>query len=427
MTTSSPTTSIAADAAGAVRPGAMTVLIADTFDQAASDQLEAIGCRVHLEPQLTADTLPSALIGHDPEVLIVRTTAVPAAAVEAATQLSLIVRAGAGSGGIDVAAASARGIFVADCPGMDAVAVAELAWALILACDRRVPDQCAELRGGSWNTGEYSDTAAGLCGRTLGVVGLGRIGHEVAQRGKAFGMKVVAWSPGLTEERAHELGLGYCSNLINLAKLADVISVHVAANKETRGLIGPKFCAALKPGAYLINTSHGSVVDQVELAKAIRAKGVRAGLDVYADEPGGATGAFTDPIVQEPGVYGTHHVGAATEQAQQATSAEVVHMIGMYAGSGAVRNCVNRAGAVPGTCQLTVRHLNRPGVLAHVFYTLGQVGINVREMENIIYDGGLAACARIQLDGLPKSELIGAIRANDDVLSVVAARRGQER
>ena len=405
----------------------MTVLIADKFDQTGIEQLEAIGCRVQLNPDLTADALPAAVTEHDPDVLIVRSTKVLTAAVEAAHRLSLIVRAGAGYDTIDVATASARGIFVANCPGMNAIAVAELAWALILACDRRVPDQCADVRSGTWNKKEYARKAAGLHGRTLGIVGLGRIGLEVAQRGKAFGMKVVAWSNSLTEDRAHELGFGYCSNLINLAKLADVISVHVAATPETKGLIGEKFCSALKPGAYLVNTSRGSVVDETALIEAIRTKDVRAGLDVYANEPPTATGEFTDPIVQEPGVYGTHHVGASTDQAQQAIADEVVRIIDTYARTGAVPNCVNRAKATSATSLLTVRHLNRPGVLAHVFYTLGQAGINVQEMENIIYDGARAACARIQLDEPPKPEHISAIRANDDVLSVELTRIGRER
>jgi D-3-phosphoglycerate dehydrogenase len=405
----------------------MTVLIADKFDQTGVAQLEAIGCRVQLIPDLTADTLPAAVTEHDPDVLIVRGTKVQPTALEAAGRLSLIVRAGAGYDTIDTATASARGIFVANCPGMNAIAVAELAWALILTCDRRVPDQCVDIRAGTWNKKEYATKAAGLHGRTLGIVGLGRIGLEVARRGKAFGMRVIAWSNSLTEERAHELGLGYCSNLINLAKLADVISVHVAATPDTQGLIGDKFCAALKPGASLVNTSRGSVVDETALTKAIRAKDVRAGLDVYANEPGTATGEFTDAIVKEPGVYGTHHVGASTDQAQQAIADEVLRIIDTYARTGAVPNCVNRAQATSATSLLTVRHLNRPGVLAHVFYTLGQAGINVQEMENIIYDGAQAACARIQLDEPPKSEHISAIRANDDVLSVELTQIGNER
>jgi D-3-phosphoglycerate dehydrogenase len=241
-------------------------------------------------------------------------------------------------------------------------------------------------------------------------------------------MKVVAWSRSLTEERALAMGVGFCSNLVNLAKIADVVSVHVAATPETQGLIGEKFCAALKPGSCLVNTSRGSVVDQAALVRTVREKGLRLGLDVFANEPAGGEGTFEDPIVKESGVIGTHHVGASTDQAQQAIAAEVVRIVDTYQRTGSVLNCVNRATATPATTLLTVRHLNRPGVLAHIFYTLGQAGINVEEMENIIYEGAHAACARIQLDEAASDENLKAIRLNADVLSVqvtTIARRRQ--
>jgi D-3-phosphoglycerate dehydrogenase len=231
-------------------------------------------------------------------------------------------------------------------------------------------------------------------------------------------MKVVAWSRSLTEERADGLGIGYCANIVNLAKMSDVVSVNIAANEETKALVGEQFFNAMRPGAYLINTSRGSVVDQGALENAIRTKGIRAGLDVFSKEPSGNDTTFVDPIVNEPGVYGSHHIGASTEQAQQAIAKEAVRVVGEYLRFGRVLNCVNRAASTPATCLLTVRHLNRPGVLAHIFYTLGQIGINVEEMENVIYDGAEAACARIQLDSPPTTDHLNAINANDNILSV---------
>lgn len=403
------------------RKSPMRVLVADKFETSGLTALENLGCEVTCDPDLAGETLVEAVAERDPEVLIVRSTKVTQEVFDAAAGLSLVVRAGAGYDTIDVETASAQGVFVANCPGKNAIAVAELAWALILSCDRRVPDQTAELRAGTWNKKEFSK-AAGLAGRTLGIVGLGQIGREVASRGKAFGMRVAAWSRSLTEEDAAALGVDYCSKLVNLAKVADVISINIAANEETKQIIGPKFCAALRPGAYVINTSRGSVIDHNALAEAIHEKGVRAGLDVFADEPPSATGEFSDPIVREAGVYGTHHVGASTNQAQQAIAAETVRIIESYKLRGEVPNCVNRAAQTPATNLLTVRHLNQPGVLAHVFYTLGQAGINVEEMENVIYDGALAACARIQLDDTPDLEHLNTIRANDNVLSVSLKR-----
>ena len=416
MTTGSPQAEIEAKNETPAHDG-LNVLVADKFEQAGLKKLRERGRRVQFEPDLVGDALQAAIRTHNPDVLVVRSTKVPAAAMQAANRLSLVVRAGAGYDNIDVAAASAQGIFVANCPGRNAAAVAELAWSLILSCDRRVPDQTADLRRGVWKKKEYAK-ASGLYGRTLGVVGLGRIGCEIASRGQAFGMKVVAWSRSLTQEKADGLGIGHCANLINLAKQADVVSISVAATPETDGLISEKFCAALKPGSIVVNTSRGSVVNEDALRAVIRGKGIRAGLDVYASEPAGGDGTFEDSIISEPCVYGTHHIGACTDQAQQATAAEAVRIIDTYQMMGSVPNCVNRANTTDATILLIVRHLNHPGVLAHVFYTLGQAGINVEEMENVIYEGAKAACARIQLDEPPLPEHLAAIRANDDVLSV---------
>ncbi|HRP63308.1 MAG TPA: 3-phosphoglycerate dehydrogenase family protein [Phycisphaerales bacterium] len=399
----------------------LRVLIADKFEASGIEALKHLGCDVQCDADLGPETLPGALSRINPDVLIVRSTKVNAEAISAGRDLSLILRAGAGYDTIDVATASARGVFVANCPGKNSIAVAELVWALILSCDRRVPDQTAELRAGTWNKKEYSK-APGIYGKSLGIVGLGQIGIEVARRAAAFGMKVSAWSRSLTQERADELDVGYVGKLVNIAKMSDVISVNVAATDETHHLIGEQFFHAMKPGAYFINTSRGSVVDQDAMTAAIREKGIRVGLDVFANEPSGGTGAFTDPIVKEPCVYGTHHVGASTDQAQNAIAAEAVRIVATYMKSGEVPNCVNRAASTPATILLTVRHLNRPGVLAHVFYTLGQAGINVEEMENVIYDGARAACARIQLDDMPRPEHLTAINANENVLSVTLSR-----
>src|SRR5213595_2750020 len=170
----------------------MKVLVADPFEQSGLDGLKAIGCRVVYQPDVSADELPHAIRDTGVDVLIVRSTAVTAAALEAGS-LSLVVRAGAGYNTIDVAAASRRGIYVSNCPGKNSIAVAELALALILALDRRIADNVGALRAGQWNKKEFSK-ARGLYGRTLGLVGTGQIGQEVITRARAFGLAVVAWS-----------------------------------------------------------------------------------------------------------------------------------------------------------------------------------------------------------------------------------------
>src|SRR3990167_8478267 len=170
----------------------MKVLIADKFEQSGIDGLKATGCDVVYQPDLKDAALVQSIDETAADVLIVRGTAVSAAALETGA-LSLVVRAGAGYNTIDVAAASNRGIYVSNCPGKNAVAVAELAFALMLAIDRRVPDNVAELRAGTWNTKEYSK-ARGLFGRTIGLLGYGSIGQEVAKRAHGFGMRIVVWS-----------------------------------------------------------------------------------------------------------------------------------------------------------------------------------------------------------------------------------------
>lgn len=397
-------------------PGPARVLLCDTLAKPAADALRNFGCTVLNNPDLTEETLPRAVKDTEPDVLVTNTTEVNAQAIESSARLSMIVVAGTSTDHVDIAAASRRGVFVANCPGRNATAVAELAWALILACDRRIPDQVADLRNGRWNQREYAG-AAGLHGRTLGIVGLGQVGQEIARIGGAFGMEVLAWSRNLTEERAIECGVGYCGNLINLAKLSDVVSVSAGGGEDCEALINEKFLTALKANAILVNTSRAEVIDQRALAAAVRDRGLRFGSDVFVGEPEAPEGTFEDALIHEPGVYGTHHVGALTEQAQRAVAEEVVRIVRAWAERGHVPNCVNRAVATPATTMLAVRHMNRPGVLAHVFYTLGQAGINVEEMENIVYAGSEAALARIQLDQLPNDEHMRVIRSNPNVLS----------
>src|SRR5690606_7494085 len=172
--------------------------------------------------------------------------------------------------------------------------------------------------------------------------GLGTIGREVAVRGQAFGMKVVAWSRSLTPDAAAALGIQYCESPIEVARIADVVTLHVAGAAETKQLVDKAFIEAMKPGAYLINTARGTVVDQNALLWGLREKGLRAGLDVFADEPEAGDKTFSDSIVKEAGVYGTHHVGASTDQAQVAVAHETVRIIQSYMECGEVPNAINR-------------------------------------------------------------------------------------
>jgi D-3-phosphoglycerate dehydrogenase / 2-oxoglutarate reductase len=395
----------------------MKVLVADKFEKVGIDGLKELGCTVISEPEIKAEALPELIRKVDPNILIVRSKKVNADALRAGMALTLVIRAGAGIDTIDVAAASELGVFVSNCPGKNSIAVAELVLGLLLACDRRIPDQVADLRQGRWNKAEYSK-ARGLYGRTLGIVGLGQIGREVAQRARAFGMRVIAWSRNLTHEEADRLQVIYALTPLDVARHADAVTINVSATAETKNLVNADFLAAMKPGACLINTARGSVVDEEALLRAIRERGIRAGLDVFHNEPPGGTGEFTSQVAQAPGVYGTHHVGASTEQAQVAIAHEVIRIVQSFRATGEVPNVVNRLARSSATHVLTIRHRNRPGVLAHVFGVLAGAAINVEEVENIIYHGAQATLARIHLDGQPEAGALARIRdGNPDIIS----------
>ncbi|HEV8588424.1 MAG TPA: phosphoglycerate dehydrogenase, partial [Pyrinomonadaceae bacterium] len=369
----------------------MKTLIADKFEESGRIGLRTIGCEISFQPDLKDDALVEAIGTEQPDVLIVRGTKVTEPML-AAGPLKLVVRAGAGYNTIDVAAASRRGIYVANCPGKNSIAVAELAFALILALDRRVADNVIALRAGQWNKKEFAK-ARGLFGRTLGLVGVGKIGQEMIPRAEAFGMPVVAWSRSLTPEKAEQLGVERKESPIEVARGADILSVHLALKPDTTMLVNAEFFNAMKEGAYFINTSRGEIVDQAALVEAIHAKGIRAGLDVFAAEPTSATGEFTDAIAHEANVYGTHHIGASTDQAQEAIAAETVRIVKTFKETGQVPNVVNLAAHTPATHRLVVRHRDRPGVLAQVLDAIKAEQINVQEMENIVFEGAEAAVA----------------------------------
>ncbi len=411
----------------------MKVLVADKFEKSGIEGLKNAGCAVVYEPDLKDDSLVEAIRSSGADVLVVRSTKVTTPMLDAG-RLALIVRAGAGYNTIDVAGASKRGIYVSNCPGKNAVAVAELAFALILALDRRVPDNVAELRAGKWNKKEYSK-AQGLFGRTLGLLGIGSIGQEMIRRAAGFGLEVVVWSRRfngesrpMTDTEARELGVESALRQVKIelaptpgdvAARADILSVHLALGPDTRNLVNAELLGRMKPGAFFVNTARGEVVDHQALASAVRDKGLKVGLDVFANEPAGATGDFQDDLLALPNVYGTHHIGASTDQAQEAIAGETVRIIRSYKETGRVPNVVNLARRTPATHMLVVRHRDRPGVLAHVFDHLREANLNVQETENIVFEGAEAAVARINLDGAPPEALCDRMkRGNADVLDL---------
>jgi D-3-phosphoglycerate dehydrogenase len=400
----------------------MKTLIADKFSEAHIERLKQLGCEVTYKPSAKAEDLPG-LIGPY-KILVVRSKQVTADTLKAAAQLALVLRAGAGVNTIDVKTASARGVFVTNCPGKNSIAVAELVFALLLAIDRRIPDNVAALRAHKWNKKEFSK-ADGVFGKTLGVIGTGQIGREVITRARAFGLRVVAWSRSLTPEKAKLLGVERCETVDDVFRQADIITLHLALKPDTRKLVNAARLALLKPNAILINTARGEVVDQDALRAVLQAGKLRAGLDVFDPEPAEATADFSDPILDLPNLCGTHHIGASTEQAQDAIAEEAIRIIETFIKTGVVLNCVNLASRTPAKWQLVVRHYDRVGVLAFVMDQIRRAGINIEEVQNVIFDGAAAASCRIQLDAEPAAELLGAIKAgNQDILGLELLRIG---
>lgn len=403
--------------------GAMKVLVADKFETIGLDGLKGLGCEVLYEPDLKGDALGESIRASGAEILVVRSTEVPESAMTE-TRLAVIIRAGAGYNTIDVAAASQLGIYVANCPGKNSQAVAELAFGLMISVDRHIAECASDLHQGIWNKKAYS-RSKGLYGRTLGLIGMGRIGQEMITRAKAFGMNVVAFSRWMTPDVAAALGIGRAARPEEVAAMSDFVSVHVSLTPETRGMLNAKFFQAMRPGGVFINTSRAEVVDQAALLAAVDAGHVRAGLDVFDGEPKVAEGSYDGPLKDHHQVVCTHHIGASTDQAQEAVALEVVHIVREFKLTGSVPNVVNVAKAEHATHVLVVRHADRVGVLAHVLGVLKDEEISVQEMENIILGGAMAAIAQISLDKKPTESALDHIRANDNVFdaSVFALER----
>lgn len=392
----------------------MKALIADKLSDSVLGQLRDLGFQVEYQPDLSADQLPGAIPGC--AVLVVRSTQVTAETINAGHDLSLIVRAGAGVNTIDVGAASARGIYVTNCPGRNADAVAELAIGLLVACDRRIADATQELRAGTWNKKEFGK-AQGLMGRTLGIIGMGTIGQGVARRAQGLGMRVVAWSRSLTPDEADRLEVEYAESPLEVARQSDAVSLHLAAAPETKHLVNAAFLSAMRDGAILINTARGDVVDTAALKEAIVSKRLRVGLDVFEGEPKSGNEPFPDVELAKL-VTCTPHIGASTEQASEAIAEETVRIIKAFREAGRPLNTVNLSAKSPATHALVVRHKNRVGVLAGVLDALRGEGVNVGEMENTIFEGAETACATLQLDQAPSRKLLGDLLGLEHVLHV---------
>ena len=387
------------------------VLIADKFPEIYIKQLQEMDLDVIYSPKLGEADLPEA--AKEIDILVVRSTVVTAQTINASKNLNLIIRAGSGVNNINISAANQKGIYVANCPGMNAVAVAELTIGLMISLDRRIPDNVIDFRNGKWNKGEYSK-AQGLMGKTLGIIGVGNIGKEVAARARAFGMNVY----GKDISRINDKQIKDFSEMNQLLPLCDIVTLHLPASPQTKGLFNKEMFSYMKPNSLLINTARADLIDEEAMIEAINNKNIKVALDVIKNEPEQKEAQISSPLQTMPNVYVTHHIGASTEQAQNAVAEETVRIIKEYLNSGIIAHWVNRAKIVDSHYQLVIKHYDKPGVLASIMEIIKGHDINIEEIENIIFDGGVVACCTMKLKSPISTDMIKLMQDNPNVMSV---------
>ncbi|HEY6169255.1 MAG TPA: phosphoglycerate dehydrogenase, partial [Verrucomicrobiae bacterium] len=273
----------------------------------------------------------------DAIALVVRSeTKVTRKVIEAAPKLRVVGRAGVGVDNVDVEAATQRGVVVMNTPGGNTITTAELSFAMILALARKVPQAHATMVEGKWDRKQFQGVE--LAGKTLGVLGMGRIGSEVAKRALAFGMRVVGYDPFLTEARAKALGIEMASELDAVYREADFITIHMPVTEQTRGMLNAGAFAKMKPGVRIVNCARGEIIVEQDLIAALDSgKVAAAALDVFSTEPLPAD----HPFRKHPGITLTPHLGASTAEAQEKCGIEVAEVIVGYLLTGEVRNAVN--------------------------------------------------------------------------------------
>jgi len=389
----------------------LKVLVADKFPDKYIQQMKDLDLEVIYNAKLGEKDLPEA--AKDVDIVIVRSTVVNEDTINKSKKLNLIIRAGSGVNNINIAAANKKGIYVTNCPGMNAVAVAELAMGLMISLDRSIPDNIADFNKGIWNKDKYSK-GKGLKGKTLGLIGVGNIGKEVARRALAFEMNVY----GKDITRIEGVQIKDFSEMDQLLPLCDIVTIHLPATPQTKGLFNKQMFSYMNNGSYLINTSRQDIIVEDDLLEAIKEKNIRYACDVFKGEPEGKAGEVSSKLQNNPNIYVTHHIGASTEQAQDAVAEETVNIIKHFIYSGVIDHWVNRAKITDAHFQLVVKHYDKPGVLASVLDVIRSGNINIEEIENIIFEGGIAACCTMKLQNGASAEMLKKISENPDVLSV---------
>lgn len=391
----------------------MKILVACPLPDSAIADLRTLGVDTVYEPALPAERLRTALGGV--AVLVTDEKRVAPETIERADSLQLIVHAGVGAGEIALEEASAQGVFVANCPTQHAYAVAELALGLLLALDRQVVESTVALREERWCRNEFMH-ARGLRGRTLGILGFGDIGRCLVRRARAFGLKIVAWAPGLTTEFPDLPDVEFCNWPRELARASDFVVVLDYGDEEPQRIVDTDFLNSFREGAYLIHVGRPNAVDEEALYDAIPRRKLRVAMDVRSYEPAVDNARFRCKLCTRPNVIGTQHTSAITEQAREAVGGEVVNIVRTFLVSGEVPNCLNLAERSPATWQLMLRVRDQVGVMAAILDAIRADGINAEEVVSRVFTGAKAAWCTVALDERPSTEALEAIRALDDVL-----------
>ncbi|CAI2371349.1 unnamed protein product [Moneuplotes crassus] len=374
----------------------MKILIADLFSPAGINTLEEQKHEVIYDKSLSGDKLNEALSTHQPDVLIVRSTKVPAEAIDSNANLAVIIRAGAGYDTIDVAHASTKGVYVANCPGKNATAVAELTMGLIISIDRRLGENYKLQKEGKWRKGMFTK-CLGLKGRTLGLIGFGNIAQRVASRALAFEMNVLTFNrSGKTIEGVTAVG-----TIDELLTQCDIVSLHVPNNKDTKGMVNKEFLEKMKADGVLINTARGAAVVEEDLVAHLEShEKFWFGTDVLQGEPSEKECDWEHPLGMHPRVYGSHHIGASTIQSENEIGQEAVRICEVFASTGSVdnENWVNREKS-SSKQTIVVKAKRTPEVYGDVFSVIAKHGWTIGESEALLCEGGAALILKIGGEG----------------------------
>ncbi len=385
------------------------VLVSDKLSETAVQIFRDRGVKVDFDPDIgrDKDRLRAAIGGYD-GLAIRSATRVSAKLLAAAGNLKVIGRAGVGVDNVDVPAASKRGVIVMNTPFGNATTTAEHAISMMMAVARRIPEANASTHAGRWEKSRF--VGVELTSKTLGLIGCGNIGSVVADRALGLRMKVIAYDPFLSEQRAAELRVRKVT-LEELLPSADFISLHAPLTDKTRNILSADAIAAMKPGVRIVNCARGGLVDEAALAGALKSGHVAgAAFDVFSQEP-----ATENPLFNLPGVVLTPHLGAATTEAQENVAVQIAEQMSDYLLTGAVRNALNmpsvtaEEAAVMGPWLALARHLGS---------FVGQMTEEPIRAINILFDGKVAD---MNLEALECSAIAGAMKAASPETNMVSA------